>query len=127
MTAAVVLFSGSALPLPFAGPNPFPGWLHRAATLYGWMSRHVDDGTLLRTRIRQAEKRLQSKRRSTGRLPLASRARSAARFEVLSLEAALQAYQAVAAGRMPLAERHYADATWFAREARRLTCWDEAA
>jgi hypothetical protein len=59
------------------------------------------------------------------RLPLSSRARCAARFEVLSLEATLRAYGAVAAGRTSAAAQHYADASWFAQEARRLACWGE--
>jgi hypothetical protein len=79
------------------------------------------------TRLWRTERALQAKQRQMARLPLASRARSAMRFEVLSLQCKLQAFAALAAGQGKTASRHYADATWFAAEARRLGCWGPVA
>jgi hypothetical protein len=97
------------------------------AVLVEWLGvqPRADGDSALRRRSRRAEKRLRARRRSMARLPLSSRARCAARFEVLSLEATLRAYGAVAADRTSAAAQHYADASWFAQEARRLACWDE--
>jgi hypothetical protein len=80
-----------------------------------------------RSRLSRTERALQAKQRQMAKLPLASRDRSALRFEVLSLQCQLQALAASAAGQAETARRHDAEATWFAAEARRLGRWGSAA
>jgi hypothetical protein len=93
-----------------------------AALLQHWQGRAAEQSGI-QARIRRTEKAIQVQWRRVSRLPLASRARSAARFEALSLECTLQAYRAVMRNRMQAAAGHYAEATWFAQEARRMACW----
>jgi hypothetical protein len=129
MAAAFLLSSGSApgLAIPGAASTQLAGLRQAAAALVQRWQCRAGTRADIEARIRRAEKALRAQRRRVSRLPLASQARSAARFEALSLECTLQAYQAVMRHRMQAAARHYAEATWFAQEARRMACWSRPA
>jgi hypothetical protein len=127
MTASSVVFSNVAPSCAFfLSPSSWSA-LPQAAGHVVARWRQQTAAAAQRNRLRRTERDLQAKQRQMVRLPLASRDRSALRFEVLSLHCKLQAMTALAAGQAKTASRCYAEATWFAAEARRLGCWGPVA
>jgi hypothetical protein len=129
MAVAFLLSPGSApFPtLPGAGFRQLATLRQAGAALLQRWQCHTDAQAEVQARIRRVEKALRRQRRRVSRLPLASQARSAAHLEARSLECTLQAFQAVMRNRAQAAAHHYAEATWFAREARRMACWSRPA
>jgi hypothetical protein len=81
--------------------------------------------TVQLVRSKRAQKLAQARRAKRDRLPPASRSRSQANFEMLSLESHALALTAEAAGDDVMAKAHAAEADWFAAKAKSQALWEQ--
>jgi hypothetical protein len=105
-------------------PTPLAGLILVAAGMsQRW--RQQTRQTVQLVRSKRAQKLAQAKRAKRDQLPPASRSRSQANFEMLSLESRALALTAEAAGDDVMAKAHAAEADWFAAKAKAQALWDE--
>lgn len=105
-------------------PAPLAGLILIAAGMsQRW--RQQTRQTVQLVRSKRAQKLAEAKRAKRNQLPPASRSRSQAHYEMLSLENRALALAAEAEGDAVMAEAHAAEADWFAAKAKAQVLWEQ--